>query len=863
MGIEAGFGIADDEYQRNVLRRIEGPRRWHGTVLGRFSAHRFRGEELYRGDRTLFEQYEGYLAKRHILDFDQLVLKAAELMEQPDTAALVRARWDTVLVDEFQDLNPLQYRVIRALAAEHRHIFAVGDDEQSIYSWAGADPTVFRSLANDFGITDSRISLEENRRCPREVFLLASRLVMVNTPIFADRTAPTADRESVYRVRALTFHNDDDEAAWLVEDLKADRAASGHRWGDVAILYRTHDIGHRLETAFLTEGIPCRLARGHALADDPVAGYVLAAVRVIACPDDDLMRNEFFRAILPRALYDEALAKSEESKVELRRYLPRMAGEFGRADERARQIWRALADYRNLVALGRNHSSLSRLVHDLLARRVCRVISALEDHHDELTDPAGLPDVVRLADQLRTARRERRVVHVPALGGAEIGMQGMLNDVGIKTARGADIPADAIRIAADATPSVGLPLGLFKAAQLIEMEAGATAFDHFTAVDIETTEKDTRLAEPIEIAAVRVRGGKIVAEWSSFVKPVRPITAGASKVHHITPAHVADAPSFAEVWPKFREFCGTDVAVAHNGYAFDFPILSRMAKGIGATFDLCTYDSLPLARDLFTTSGKLGDLASRFGIDLEKAHRAFDDTTALAKVLLEMGKVRQERARKTALVELLGHLGVALVLSDQQQLGPEALLLRDKARIFSLSRYGGALEWFDEHRTDTDPTRDTLITLLGGERLMAKIRATKTADERYPVAMMRLRRLMTGIRDGTLGEQLTQFLERAALSIQDGRELETDRVNLLTLHSTKGLEFSRVYIVGVEDAKLPGGSAKGPRPEEVEEARRLLYVGMTRTIDRLVLTRAIVRGDKPTGDHQFLTEMGLAPELLE
>jgi DNA helicase-2/ATP-dependent DNA helicase PcrA len=78
------------------------------------------------------------------------------------------------------------------------------------------------------------------------------------------------------------------------------------------------------------------------------------------------------------------------------------------------------------------------------------------------------------------------------------------------------------------------------------------------------------------------------------------------------------------------------------------------------------------------------------------------------------------------------------------------------------------------------------------------------------------------------------------------------------LHSTKGLEFSRVYVVGVEDAELPGGTVtSAPKREEIEEARRLLYVGMTRTKDRLVLTRVAARGGKPTRGHQFLDEMGL------
>src|SRR6185369_13478667 len=142
----------------------------------------------------------------------------------------------------------------------------------------------------------------------------------------------------------------------------------------------------------------------------------------------------------------------------------------------------------------------------------------------------------------------------------------------------------------------------------------------------------------------------------------------------------------------------------------------------------------------------------------------------------------------------------------------------------------------------------------------AKLRADKSADERYPVAMLRLRRLITEIPELPLDEQVSLFLERAVLSKWDGHEPDRARVNLLTLHSTKGLEFSRVYVVGVEDAQLPGGSpTTGPKPEEIEEARRLLYVGMTRTKDRLVLTRTATRGGKPTRGHQFLDEMALVP----
>jgi DNA helicase-2/ATP-dependent DNA helicase PcrA len=107
-----------------------------------------------------------------------------------------------------------------------------------------------------------------------------------------------------------------------------------------------------------------------------------------------------------------------------------------------------------------------------------------------------------------------------------------------------------------------------------------------------------------------------------------------------------------------------------------------------------------------------------------------------------------------------------------------------------------------------------------------------------------------------------EFLSRLALSRSDGVEADPNRVNLLTLHSTKGLEFSRVIIVGVEDSEFPGGSpTRTPTKDDVEEARRLLYVGMTRAKDRLVMTRVDAREGRPTGGRRFLEELGLENRL--
>lgn len=863
-GLDAGFGIADEEYQLTVLRRLQGPRPWHSKVLTNFSAYRFSNIPLQPDDRALFEDYERFLADRNVVDFDQLVLKAAELLEKTPAGDIIRSRWKAVLVDEFQDLNSGQYRVIRELSRTHRHVFAVGDHEQSIFSWTGAHRGIFTWFMNHFDIDRANtVHLQENHRCPREVFDLARILVSKNPMFFDDYTPAVVVRSSGLPVEARDFATEEDEALWLVADIKRDLDHHGRTWGDVALLYRKHSIGEGIETAFLNAGIPCRLAQGRALAEDPVVAYVLAALRVISFPSDDIHRDNFFAISLPRPLFDEARAQSESSGNDLRRELNYMVARRPRGDEGRRQLRRALAAWRNLEAIGRQYDTLPLLVQELVAQRIRRLRSVLDERHDDLSDPARYPEVVRLADRLKHARERDNTIRIGRLGGAEIAIKGMLIESGFRRIQlGGSPSADAECLDSEDLPSLGLPLGIFKAIQLLEIGDFTTGARNFTAVDLETTDTNTGTAEIVEIAAVRVRNGAIVDSYTSLVKPNVSIPAGATGVHGITDADVAASPSFHAVWPEFREFCGNDVIVAHNGYEYDFMIMRRMCRLDGVRFDLCTYDTLPLARDLYPTSRKLEDLARQFQIDTGQTHRAPDDAHTLAQVFVKLDEAKLSRSRKTAMLEALDNLGLSLALSDEGSLCDEARVFLKLARPFTLGRYSDCLETYESERAGDDSilTMDEAIERLGGARLMEKIRSEKSPDERYPGTMLRLRRLIDQIPDGPRQTQIDTFLERAMLSKWDGSDPNESRVNLLTLHSTKGLEFSRVYIVGAEDSELPGAHpVRGSTTEEVEEARRLLYVGMTRAKDRLVLTRVETRQGKPTGGYQFLTEMGLLP----
>ena len=869
VGLQPGFGIADEADQKAVLRRLKAPAKMHKSILDAFARWRFRGEPMGHRYQKYYEGYREVMAQRNVADFDTLVLKTAELLRIDAVAADVRARWDAVLVDEFQDLNPIQYAVIRELAREHRHVFVVGDDEQSVYSWTGADPKVFNQFRNDFGIAlEEVVHLRDNRRCPPAVLDLARRLIGMNESIFENREAQRTTHESPFAVAALNFADEERETAWIMEDLRRDRAAHEGKleWGDVALLYRTHRIGSAIEIAFLNAGIPCRLAQGRALADDKIVAYVLAALRVIANPHDEIQQELFYQTVLPDALFDSARAWAEETGRGLVQQLEHMARTLPREHGDRKKIWRGNYALQNLDALGKSHTSLRSLVDDILSEKVGTYRTVLEEHQEELSDPATHEEAVAMVERLQRSIDEGRSVWVPRSGGAEIAAKKMLTEMGVRSVSMGGAPGvDEQRVRPEDFPTLGFGLGLFKTAQLARTKSFETTFRDFTAIDLETTDRDVHGAEIVEIAAVRVRNGKIVDEYQSLVKPRVSITSGAAATHGISEEDVADAPYFEAIWPGFREFCGSDVLVAHNGYVFDFPILRRMAAKLPRGTDFSTYDTLPLARTLHATSRRLEHLAKRYGIAPGQSHRALDDCRTLASLFPLLSETRIEYARKTALVNLLDQLGIMLALSDRDSLCAEARKIFEYVPAYSLGRHSDCLDRYNSERELSGdaslPTVDDLIALLGGQQLMDRLRSERTAEKRYPETMGRLRRLIEACAVGKLPAQITTFLERAVLSRYDGAETNKNRVNLLTMHSTKGLEFSRVYIVGVEDEQLIPTPRNGVLGKlDIEEARRLLYVGMTRTMDRLVMTRANSRGEKSTGSHRFLDEMGITPK---
>src|SRR5713226_4817379 len=696
-GLRKGFGVADEQYQKVILGRLHVPLEQRGSLLNRFSRHRVQKQdyELTTVDARLYREYATWLVHRNMVDFDDLVAKAEELLRtRGDIADAIAARWDYVLVDEFQDVNAVQYDLLKRLAAPHGNFFAVGDDEQSIFTWTGADPYVLVRFSRDYEI-ERPIVLDKNCRCSRQIFETARRVLAQNPQLFEKQLS--AEQESEYEVAAFAFRDEEEEASWLLEDILADRTAAGLGWGDYAVLYRRHKVGEYLEGRLVREGIPCRLARGRSLVEDDVIKYVVAALRIVRDPGDSVALEAFARCVLSAHFLQEveaAIGSSGDFLTSVRALARRRPAH----DPDTKKLWRLVFQVENLRALARSHRALAPLVDEILSQSVGPYRNALEERHDELTDPADLPEAVRLAERLAPAIAGERSIAIAPQGGLEIALRGMLTAAGVR-----HLPSrpdgDFVLGRTDGGAD-GLALTLFKALQILDARGLDAAFQRYITFDLETTDNDVATCGVVEIGAARVVQGEIVDRFHSLVQPYRAISTRASEIHGYTDADLKGAPSFGEVWPAFRSFIGNDVLIAHNGQRFDIPVLRRLAAGRDGVDSLAFYDTLPLVRSLSRDSGKLEDLAHRFGIDCGRAHHALDDAVTLSRVYRELERQRGIRARKAVLANLLDYLGLALALEPGAKSGERDMLFK-LAKFYTLGRYSDALAFYEMERERT------------------------------------------------------------------------------------------------------------------------------------------------------------------
>jgi DNA helicase II / ATP-dependent DNA helicase PcrA len=246
-----------------------------------FQARDYREEIIQR----VYERYQARLRANNALDFDDLLLKTHQLFSRIDE---IRGRYQErylhVLVDEFQDTNMVQYDLVKLLAGQHRNLFAVADEDQSIYSWRGADYRNVLRFRDDFA--DHRlILLEQNYRSTKTIVEAAKNVIRQNSQR-VDKELFT-ERGQGPKIRLMEAYNEQEEANFVVDEIS--RLDLSHDIGstaEAAILYRTNAQSRVLEEAFIARGMPYRLVRGTRFYERKEVKDVLAYLRLVHNPDD-------------------------------------------------------------------------------------------------------------------------------------------------------------------------------------------------------------------------------------------------------------------------------------------------------------------------------------------------------------------------------------------------------------------------------------------------------------------------------------------------------------------------------------------------------------------------------------------------
>ena len=313
VGRTPGFTIYDEDDTLGVVRRIMerrgiSPKQWtpkaiiaaisdaKNALVPPAEYARLAAEPFARAAASVYGDLEGVLRAANAVSFDDLlVLPVQILREQPDRLAAYQARFRHILVDEYQDTNRAQYEFIRLLGASHGNVVVVGDDDQSIYGWRGADIRNILDFEKDFpgaGI----VRLEENYRSAPEILDIANVVISANTT----RRGKTlrATRPAGERVTVIAALDDRDEADAVAEEIVARRNTDGLTLRAFAVLYRTNAQSRPMEEAMRKRGLPYRLVGSVRFYDRREIRDLVSYLKLIANPRDD---EAFRRAVaVPR-----------------------------------------------------------------------------------------------------------------------------------------------------------------------------------------------------------------------------------------------------------------------------------------------------------------------------------------------------------------------------------------------------------------------------------------------------------------------------------------------------------------------------------------------------------------------------------
>ncbi len=386
-GLDRNFTIFDDDDQVSAIKRIMkdqdidpktfNPRAIQSIISGAKSrlltADGFRyNTESYIDEVALrvYEAYEDVLGQSSALDFDDILLRTFALFRDvPDVARKYQDRFVHLLIDEFQDTNIAQYNIAKKLGEINRNVCAVGDPDQSIYSWRNADIRNILSFQKDFA--DARVvTLDENYRSSQTILDAATGLISSNQT----RLEKDLWTQNGAGVPIVVFegYDDSEEAAFVVKEVGALLRQGNYSHRDIAVMYRVNAQSRALEEACLREGLPYQIIGGQRFYNRQEIRDLIAFLRLIANPRDQagLLRviNVPQRGIGQRTV-DEVARVARDRDISMMQAIDDIiAGDAGRLADRS---VKALGRFRDLVDTlieGAQHLDLTGVI-DLVMDR--------------------------------------------------------------------------------------------------------------------------------------------------------------------------------------------------------------------------------------------------------------------------------------------------------------------------------------------------------------------------------------------------------------------------------------------------------------------------------------------------------------
>ena len=375
LGFDKGFTIYDDDDSKRLVKDIMAefdidPKRWPiNAIRNRISTAK--NELMVPGEfeqqahdpaakvaARVYRRLQERLKASNAFDFDDLLLYTYLLLKNhPDVLEAYQDRFRYLMVDEYQDTNHAQYEITKLLASKHKNIMVVGDDDQSIYSWRGADIRNILEFESDYPNAHT-VKLEQNYRSTGNI-LAAANAVVSNNMHRKKKRLYTASGEGD-KIKVYMASDERDEGRWIAAEIDH-LHAEGHSYDEIAVFYRTNAQSRSLEDMLLRAGVPYRIVGGTRFFDRAEIRDVMAYLTLLVNPSDDIAAKRVIN--VPRRGIGRTTVEYIDSAARMTNMPFMLAAELCLADEHLQMRARnAVGGFLSLIEEARSYGGDLRKV---------------------------------------------------------------------------------------------------------------------------------------------------------------------------------------------------------------------------------------------------------------------------------------------------------------------------------------------------------------------------------------------------------------------------------------------------------------------------------------------------------------------